>query len=744
MKKQFLIALLLGFWGIFSGFAQTRTTSFQRAVPIWIDGQQTVPNVTASFRVPVEWDGQQSMELRLTAHCDYRVSVNGHFLGHGPCVAGAGYYRVDEYDLSKVLTPGTNLIAVEVAGYNNDNYYLLNQPSFFQAEVTADGKVVAATTTGSWNRGFTPFEGAVLGQRLQDAPKLSFQRPHRELYNLSGPDYEAWKTDLSAPDFKPAKLEETDAKALIIRRVKYPDYTVRHYTEALPNNIYKFECNSTGFIGTKLVVRKPSKLIYHWDELLTEGRIKRRMSFDGRMEYELQPGTYELESFEPYTLQYLQIEVAEGDCEVQDVYIRQYVNGDVSRAAFDCDNESINQVYKAAVETFRQNALDIFMDCPSRERAGWLCDSYFTARVAFDLSGNHLIETNFLENFLLPEQFPNIPQGMLPMCYPSDHVNGNFIPNWAMWFVVELEEYLARSQDRAMIEALEPRVDALLNYFKRYENEDGLLEKLEKWVFVEWSKANEFVQDVNYPTNMLYAKMLDVVGDLYARPALKEQAARLRETIRRQSFDGEFFVDNAVRENGKLVPQKKNRTETCQYYAFFFDVATPELHPELWNVLLTKFGPHRMEQGLYPEIYPSNAFIGTYLRLEILSRYGHVQQLVDESADQYLYMAQRTGTLWENLTSTASCNHGFASHVAHVFYRDLLGLNRVDVPGRRLQVVFSDCDLQRCSGTIPVGDEQITLAWEKKGKKLYYTLSVPEGYQVDIENRTSLKLIPQS
>ncbi len=744
MKKQFLIALLLGFWGTFSGFAQTRTTSFQRAVPIWIDGQQTVPNVTASFRVPVEWDGQQLMELRLTAHCDYRVSVNGHFLGHGPCVAGAGYYRVDEYDLSKVLTPGTNLIAVEVAGYNNDNYYLLNQPSFFQAEVTADGKVVAATTTGSWNRGFTPFEGAVLGQRLQDAPKLSFQRPHRELYNLSGPDYEAWKTDLSAPDFKPAKLEETDAKALIIRRVKYPDYTVRHYTEALPNNIYKFECNSTGFIGTKLVVRKPSKLIYHWDELLTEGRIKRRMSFDGRMEYELQPGTYELESFEPYTLQYLQIEVAEGDCEVQDVYIRQYVNGDVSRAAFDCDNESINQVYKAAVETFRQNALDIFMDCPSRERAGWLCDSYFTARVAFDLSGNHLIETNFLENFLLPEQFPNIPQGMLPMCYPSDHVNGNFIPNWAMWFVVELEEYLARSQDRAMIEALEPRVDALLNYFKRYENEDGLLEKLEKWVFVEWSKANEFVQDVNYPTNMLYAKMLDVVGDLYARPALKEQAARLRETIRRQSFDGEFFVDNAVRENGKLVPQKKNRTETCQYYAFFFDVATPELHPELWNVLLTKFGPHRMEQGLYPEIYPSNAFIGTYLRLEILSRYGHVQQLVDESADQYLYMAQRTGTLWENLTSTASCNHGFASHVAHVFYRDLLGLNRVDVPGRRLQVVFSDCDLQRCSGTIPVGDEQITLAWEKKGKKLYYTLSVPEGYQVDIENRTSLKLIPQS
>ena len=171
-----------------------------------------------------------------------------------------------------------------------------------------------------------------------------------------------------------------------------------------------------------------------------------------------------------------QVIVEKGDCKVSDFYIRQYVNSDVARASFSCDNGGINKIYKAAVETYKQNALDIFMDCPSRERAGWLCDSYFTARVAFDLSGNHLIETNFLENYLLPEKFMNIPQGMLPMCYPSDHVNGNFIPNWAMWFVIELEEYLARSNDRQMIKALEPKVNALLDYFARYENEDELLD----------------------------------------------------------------------------------------------------------------------------------------------------------------------------------------------------------------------------------------------------------------------------
>lgn len=734
--------LLLAGWFLMPQ-VQAQPVSFQKAVPVWIAEQQTTPNLTASFRAMIPWNGDSDMQLRITAHSDYRAYVNGTFLGHGPCVAGKGYYRVDEYDLKTYLKEGENLLAIEVAGYNVPNFYIMNAPSFLQAEVTSDGQVVAATATGKWNEVAIPFEGAVLGQRLADAPKFSFQRTYRELYKLE-PGYNAWLTDPDSPLFVPSKLEETDHKNLIARRVKYPDYSIRYATDTLPNNIFKFECNSTGFLGAKFEVRTPSKVAFIWDELLTDGKIKRRMSFDGRMEFELAPGEYIIESFEPYTMQYMQAVIEEGDCKVSDVYLRQYVNSDVSRAKFACDNEGINKIYKAAVETYKQNALDIFMDCPSRERAGWLCDSYFTSRIAFDLSGNHLIETNFLENFLLPEKFDHIPEGMLPMCYPSDHVNGNFIPNWAMWFVIELEEYLERSNDQEMIAALEPRVNALLDYFSRYENEYELLEGLEKWVFLEWSKANSFVQDVNYPTNMLYAKMLQVAGKLYDKPELVKKAERIQNVIREQSFDGQFFIDNAIRENGKLVPQPKNRTETCQYYAFFCGTATAERYPELFKILCEDFGPNRQEVGAYPEIYPANAFIGTYLRMEMLAEYGLVQQMLDESVEQYLYMANMTGTLWENLTPHASCNHGFAAHIAHMFYRDLLGLTKVDPIHKKLHVVFNASNLKQCSGTIPVGDDEISLAWEKKGKRLYYTLNVPDDFKVEISNKTDLKLVDRN
>jgi hypothetical protein len=226
---------------------------------------------------------------------------------------------------------------------------------------------------------------------------------------------------------------------------------------------------------------------------------------------------------------------------------------------------------------------------------------------------------------------------------------------------------------------------------------------------------------------------------LYNQPALATKAERIHETIRKQSFDGTFFIDNAIRENG-LVPQKNNRSETCQYYAFFLGTATPESHPELWKILLNDFGPKRKTTMAYADIFPSNAFIGNYLRLEILARYGYVKQLLNESIDEYLYMANLTGTLWENITTVASCNHGFASHVAHVFYRDMLGLNRIDQVNKQLDVVFNDTDVKTCRGTVPVGDHVIGLQWEKKGKTLSYTLTVPEGYMVNVKNNTGLKL----
>jgi alpha-L-rhamnosidase len=300
-----------------------------------------------------------------------------------------------------------------------------------------------------------------------------------------------------------------------------------------------------------------------------------------------------------------------------------------------------------------------------------------------------------------------------------------------MWLVIEVEEFKKRGGDPKLVEAFRPKLVKLIEYLKTFRNSDGLLEKLPKWVFVEWSQANKLVQDVNYPSNMTWAEVLDVMNRLYNMPELAAEAEKVRETIRKQSWNGKWFCDNAIRQKDGSLKLSGECTETCQYYAFYFRTATPKTHPELWKTLVEDFGPKRKETGKYPKIWPSNAFIGNYLRLECLSREGHSSQILDETRSFFLYMAEMTGTLWEHISTEASCNHGFASHVAVVYCRDVLGLKEIDYVNRTVRFEPpKDIALDSISMDIPLeGAGFIRASWRKVDGQITENLKLLPGWR---------------
>jgi alpha-L-rhamnosidase len=781
---------------------QASEPKFVSAQPVWPKGLEREKNLFVGFRASFEPSDQQPVVLRVTGSTVYRIFVNGAFRGYGPARGPHDYYRVDEWDLTRGLRSGRNLVALEVAGYNVNSYYLLDQPSFLQAEVSA-GADVLASTAGKGSQ----FEAALLRERVQKVQRYSFQRPFSEVYRLRV-GHDRWRSDASST-LQPQECSVSPPKQLLPRRVPYPDFARRRPVkqvsrgnvrtglpvekpwkdrsltgigdklggfpeselEVIPSlelqraaavspeilnrpyvaeerigvgpyaqHIVDFGADVTGFVGANVNCSKPARLFLVFDELLSDGDVDfKRLSCVNIVSYELPEGSFALEAFEPYTLRFLKLLVLEGECEFDDIYVREYANPTVRQAHFQASDERLNELFAAGRETYRQNAVDVFTDCPSRERAGWLCDSFFTSRAAIDLSGSTTMERNFFENFQLPPHFAFIPDGMLPMCYPADHNDGNFIPNWSLWFVLQLEEYLTRSGDRHIVEALHPKLTRLFDYFQRFENQDGLLEKLDGWVFVEWSKANDYVQDVNYPSNMLYAAALDAAARMYHSQHWAEKAAGVRETVRRQSFDGHFFVDNAVRQNGKLAVTR-NRSEVCQYFAFFTGAVSPESHPELWRTLKEQFGPRRQETKAFPEVAPANAFVGNVLRLELLSRQGLSRQMLDESVSYYLYMTERTGTLWEDISPTASCNHGFASHIVHMLFRNVLGLWAVDSVNKRVHVRLADVPLTSCSGGVPTIHGMVELSWKTQRDTITYQVSMPEGFEVQLENLSGKKL----
>ena len=700
----------------------SKRINFTKAVPVWEKGKETEMNHSLVFRAIAE-KGHQYI-LRIASHSRYQIFINGQFYAAGPARAAHGFFRIDEYDMTEKLTLSENVISVIAAGYNINSFYLTDQPSFICMELLKNGEVSLATGSEnefevinyrnrmrnvqrfSFQRPFTesyvfdayydafmtrPEEKYENTPLEKTAEKVFIERnipycrynevkaqkivsrgiiiptKNKKVYD----DRSLLEINDELKGFKKEELEADTVNDLYahVMQILEPDET-ENEPVALGVNcaaVYDMGKNTTGYIRLSLTAEHDTQIYAVFNETLPEEGYPDagKNGCANVVKWALQGGrTYDIVSFEPYTYRYIQIISAYAPALISNVsQFRECYDETLITNSKRMPDSDLQKIYDAAVETFCQNSTDIFMDCPSRERAGWLCDSFFTSRVEKELTGASPVEHNFLENFIMPDKFAHLPDGMLPMCYPADHNDGCYIPNWAMWYVIELKEYLDRSSDRELIDSAKEKVYKLLDFFRKYENKDGLLEKLESWVFVEWSKANDFVQDINYPSNMLYALFLDCISELYGDAELHNKAEKLRETIREKSFDGEFFCDNAILNADGIAETTNNRSETCQYYAFFTKTATKETYPELYNKLLNEFGSVRKEKDNYPDIHPSNAFIGNYLRLEILFLDGEYEKVTEDIRGFFLPMAESTGTLWENMTDYASCNHGFASHV---------------------------------------------------------------------------------
>jgi len=70
----------------------------------------------------------------------------------------------------------------------------------------------------------------------------------------------------------------------------------------------------------------------------------------------------------------------------------------------------------------------------------------------------------------------------------------------------------------------------------------------------------------------------------------------------------------------------------------------------------------------------------------------------------------------------------------------VLGVRSVDAVNKRVSLGFADVPLQSCAGTLPVGNDIITVSWRKAGDTLFYHVKVPRGFDVSVDvSRLSLK-----
>ena len=427
--------------------------------------------------------------LKISAVDFYQVFEDGKLISFGPNRTASGFSRVKVLSINNPKS-----IRIRVNYYGVETYACDFGNPFFGVEVLSNGKVVYTSND---------FICYNLPYKNTDVPKFSYQHGFLESYDFNGDSPSKIDTiKVNAPTILSEEKENcdyTEFRPTLIKQGEFSGFDSVQSPwwakDATPSKFsveedfieetlsgykfidYELPCEKTGFIKLKINTNENVKLFIAFEEILPDGKW-----YFGRSNcYDFigieTDGDKDFLSLEPYSFKYIKIiykGVADFDFSVV------AVQNDRTIDSFKCQDEDLNLIYNASKESFCQNVFDNFTDCPTRERAGWLCDSFFMGKAEKYFTGKNDIEKNFLQNFIVAN-CDEIERGMLPKCFPAEHKDRVYIPNWAMWFVLELKDYLVRTGDRALIDNAKDKVYGIVDFFDKYINPDGLLENLQSW-----------------------------------------------------------------------------------------------------------------------------------------------------------------------------------------------------------------------------------------------------------------------
>lgn len=689
---------------------------------VWAEGQKNQMN--RAFAFVLDLGKKQMGEICLSAASCYKVIADGKLMGFGPNRTAHGYARAAVYPFN------AQYITVEVQSHFVPNFCWVKREPFFACVLkTESGKEYFAED----------FNCFALSDRVQKVRRYSFQRGFCETYinekdrtalyfckpQNAFPRVKTEKAEL--PHLLPSEtlnpaLSEIFAEKVIdsgycktspeiavyvdrtetligtviegFKRSEWQDFSTDEisritYLSGAKSGDYAYETLDfsrivTGIVEVEIIAGNAGEVFFAFDEILSDEKLKTIKPFRGDTANVFKwtvkkAGVYNLSAFEPYAFRYANVITSAGV--KANVKVRAYENPEAGKMLFECDDKKIEQIMEAARHTFAHNAVDLLTDCPSRERAGWLSDSFFSSVAERVFTGDNKVERAFLQNYILADKSGH-PKGMIPRCYPADYYEEDgFIPNWSLWYILEIYKYFTQYGYDETVEKSRANVEGILNYFVDFENEFGVLEDLKGWIFVEWSAANnsDHINGINVPSNACYYASLLAAAKVYGIKGLKEKAEKVKDYLLKNAYVDGFFVDNLIRnEKGDIIPTE-NYTETCQYYMFFFKCADKHTHKELFDKMLNEYGKSDSSASggnpVKKQLTPSNMIYGVYMRLELLMREQKRVELLNECVRYFYDMTQKTGTLWENNTASASCDHGFASYVSRFIIYALFGFD---------------------------------------------------------------------
>lgn len=739
-------------------------------------------------------DAPEQAALRIFADSRYQLFINGSYVGRGPGRSDPRWQYYDTWDISSLLHAGKNTFAVLALHYGYGTGQSMHRIPALLAQCDlelADGTKTAIGTNGAWKASLHPSYD-------RTAPRINGCQGPMEIFDARLEDSDWPNPDYDDRHWEQAKarnrrlspfwhlvpreialLEEGSAEARkIINRGSVaehpqPAHALHKQLLAEQQDLVISEQGGWPTAGCRVVRTEPGQaaLVTADFERLEVGYLQLEVSgsagtvIDVVYAEELWEGKALLNannnrSADRFVLKdgFNRFEIAFGYKACRFVQLRvRAVSADVllhriglrtryypveQPSQFSCSDERLNRIWEVAAHTLRCCMQDGFLDSPSREQQQWMGDGRLQARFNAYYSGDSRMHRKLLRQFAQSQDWI----GMTASRYPDDHHNYPPIPSFCLQWVCALGDYARLTGDTGLEADLWPNVVQALRWFTAYLNDDGLLEQVPYWSFIDWGELpNGPAPDVSRggivtALNLQYAESLRTAAEIAGRlndgeaeTAYRGLAERLEQAARLRLWNEEkgLYADCLV--DGQMSSRFSEATNS---------LALLQLHRP------SDSRAGRIMAALLDE-QPQAVWASPYFMLPLLQAF----DLHGAGAAALTMMRERYGamiaagatTLWENWslffktaageTHFQSASHAWGAAPLVALPELVLGLRPGADGFRRVHIRPCLFDLSDANGELSTPAGRYEIAVQREEADYMVRVRIPEGCEAEIGGR---------
>ena len=564
------------------------------------------------------------------------------------------------YDLTGDIVNGKNKIGVVIGNdfqTNHANTYRGYVRMIAQLDITyKDGTEEQIVSDTSWKTADSPilFDMRRCGEKFDARLKIN---------GWCDPDFDdsAWDNAFICKGLGGKFRKKIVEPIRIMRLIRGTE---------IEKSLFDFGTNTSGWARINVKGKSGNELVIKYSERLTDDKrnvdqssITNGGSHKDQYIMEGNPNGEEWEqTFIYHGFRYVEIEGEYDEITVDAVVA--FTDMPLT-SSFSCDNDVINKIHHACINSIQTNCHDLMTDCPHREQNFWTGDAAASAE-AITMSFNAY---NMLSEWAEHFKDSQLDDGQLPCIVPPFGLAWNYLfatgPDWDS-AIIHLPYYAYKySGKREIVDTLWENMNRLLTYFESRTESRILNFGLGDWCcFGKDGTMHDDMCPVEISDTCFYridALMMAEMAEATGRDS--KPYLLLADEIKAE-FRNKFIID------GKLTSDIDTAI-SISLFAGMYEKNEEQAEADRLAKHITDNGK-RLFCGIH----------GVRTIFDMLTKFGYTQLAFDVvTNDKYLgyaaYVKAGLDTLPEGfnfVSNVQSLNHHFFSHINAWFYKTLAGI----------------------------------------------------------------------